>query len=158
MVPKPKVLFLCTGNACRSQMAEALLRSLAGDRFEALSAGSHPAGFIHPLAEDAMAAMNIPLDGARSKSWDEFSTDPVDVVITVCDAAAELCPTWPGTPIVAHWPLPDPVGHWGSEEDRQAFAAGIAQRLLTKIQGLIELDWSLDREELTRRLGFLGEI
>lgn len=140
-------------------MAEAILRHLAGDRFEALSAGSYPAGYVHPLAIEAMGQMNIPMEDPVSKSWDEFANAPVDVVITVCDAAAgETCPTWPGNPITAHWSLPDPAYHLGTEEERVEFALRVAQRLHTKIQGMIDLDWSADREELTKRLQFLGEI
>ena len=156
-----KVLFLCTGNACRSQMAEAILRHLGGEEFEAHSAGSHPAGFVHELAIEAMRNLNIPMDETRhvSKSWDEFADDPVEVVITVCDAAAgEACPIWPGDPLRAHWPLPDPAFHLGSDGARLNLALSVAQRLVTKIQGLIELDWSQDREEITGRLKFLGEI
>jgi arsenate reductase len=159
MTDKPKVLFLCTGNCCRSQMAEALLRHLGGDRFEAYSAGSHPAGFVHPLATEAMAGMNMSTDGQNSKSWNDFATTPVDVVITLCDAAAsETCPVWPGAPLTAHWSLPDPVGHFGSDEERTAFATAVAQRLRAKIEGLIKLDWSADPKELADRLRFLGEL
>jgi len=156
-----KVLFLCTGNACRSQMAEAILCHLGDEKFEAVSAGSHPAGFVHELAIEAMRSLNIPMDEARhvSKSWDEFADDPVAVVITVCDAAAgETCPVWPGGPLRAHWPLPDPVFHFGSDEARLNLALSVAQRLVTKIQGLVDMDWSLDREEIATRLKFLGEI
>jgi arsenate reductase len=143
-------------------MAEAILRHVAGGRFEALSAGSHPAGFVHPLAIEAMRQMEIPLEEHTSKSWDEFASaegGPVDVVITVCDnAAGEACPSWPGDPITAHWSLPDPVYHPGSEEERSDFALRVAQRLCTKIEGLIELEWTMDRAELSKRLAFLSEI
>ena len=156
---KINVLFLCTGNSCRSQMAEAMLRHLGGDRFEALSAGTHPAGFIHPLAIDAMRQSNIPLTDQRSKSWDEYAGIAVDAVITVCDAAAaQTCPVWPGSPLTAHWSLPDPVYHPGTDEQRLAFTLLIAERLRTKIEGLVALDWSGDRAELKQRLDFLGEI
>ncbi len=159
MADKRKVLFLCTGNSCRSQMAEAILRHLAGDRFEASSAGSHPAGFVHPLAIEAISRLDIALEEQTSKGWDEFKDTPVDVVITVCDeAAGETCPAWPVAPITAHWSLPDPVFHPGSEEERCEFALRVAQRLRTKIEALTELDWSMDRGELAKRLKFLGEI
>ncbi len=156
---KRKILFLCTGNSCRSQMAEAILRHLASDRFEAMSAGSRPAGFIHPLAIEVMRNMNVPLENPRSKSWDEFSDKPVDVVITVCDAAAGMvCPVWSGAPISAHWSVPDPSEHPGSEEERLEFALRVAERLRVKIEAFIDLDWSMNRDELAQRLGFLGEI
>jgi len=159
MPDKRKILFLCTGNSCRSQMAEALLRSLGGDRFEALSAGSHPAGFIHGLAIEAMARMNIDLDGHESKSWDTYAETPLDLVITVCDnAAGETCPTWPGSPLTAHWSLPDPAYHPGTDMDRIRFASRVAERLRMKIEGLIELDWSAPRPVIEERLRFLGEI
>ncbi len=140
-------------------MAEALLRHLGGDRFAAHSAGSHPAGFVHPLAVEAMRKLNVPFEQSTSKSWDEFAHVPMDVVITVCDAAArETCPNWPGDPIKAHWSLPDPVYHLGTDEERLAFAVLVAERVRTKIQAMVDLDWSADRAELQRRLAFLGEI
>lgn len=154
-----RVLFVCTGNSCRSQMAEAILRHLGGERFAAHSAGSKPAGFVHPLAVEAMARMNIPMEGAVSKSWDEFVDQPMDLVVTVCDnAAGEVCPVWPGSPHVVHWSLPDPAYYPGTRAERIEFALRVAQRLTTKIQGMIELDWSMDGAELDRRLVFLGEI
>ncbi len=155
-----KVLFLCTGNCCRSQMAEAILRRLGGERFEALSAGSHPAGFVYPLAIEAMQRLDVPIDEDQtSKSWDEFADVPVDAVITLCDAAAgESCPAWPGIPVRAHWSLPDPSSHFGTDSERLEFTLRVATRLRTKIEGLIDLDWSLPEDELTKRLQFLGEI
>ncbi len=157
--PRRRVLFLCTGNACRSQMAEAILRHLGGDRFESLSAGSHPAGFIHLLAELALERMNIPLAEQSSKSWDEFVDTPIDAVITLCDAAASLpCPVFPGTPIQAHWSMPDPTQQPGTDDQRTAFAMLVAQRLRAKIEAMVALDWNLPRAELEKRLRFLGEI
>lgn len=159
MSGKRKVLFLCTGNCCRSQMAEAILRHLGGDRFQALSAGSFPAGFVHPLTIEVLKQLDIPMGNQESKSWDEFADKPVDVVITVCDAAAEeTCPTWRGEPIAAHWSLPDPACLMASDEERLELALRVAQRLRAKIQGLVELDWSAERAELAKRLEFLGEI
>ncbi len=153
------VLFLCTGNSCRSQMAEALLRHLAGDRFTALSAGSHPAGFVHILAVDALRHLHIPLGKLESKSWDTFRDTHTDAVITLCDAAAaQECPAWPGSPIVAHWPLSDPAFHLGADDERVDFAIAVAKRLRHKIQAMIDLDWSLPREQLGMRLQALGDI
>ncbi len=159
MVEKRSVLFLCTGNACRSQMAEAILRHMAGDRFESCSAGSHPAGFVHPLAIEAMERKGISLEGHRSKSWDEFIGRPLDLVITVCDAAAGAgCPAWPERTTSVHWSLPDPANHPGTDQERRDLADRVADRLEEKITGMVGLDWSLDRSELIQRLNFLGEI
>lgn len=156
---KIAVLFLCTGNSCRSQMAEAMLRVDGGDRFEVYSAGSHPAGFVHGLAVDVMTAMDLPQDGLTSKSWDEFKYTPIDVTITLCDsAAAEQCPVWQGSPITAHWPLPDPAYHPGSEEERFDFAMTVGKRLRDKIQALVNLDFGADRKALQQQLDRIGEF
>jgi arsenate reductase len=118
------ILFLCTGNSARSIMAEALMNNLAvgQDRFRAYSAGSHPKGQVHPLALATLAEQHLPVDGYRSKSWEEFSQSDapkMDFVFTVCDdAAAEVCPVWPGQPTTAHWGIPDPAAVQGTEEDR----------------------------------------
>lgn len=140
-------------------MAEGMLRHLAGDRFTVYSAGSHPAGFIHPLAIDTLARMDISLDGHVSKSWDVYANTPMELVITVCDnAAGETCPVWSGAPLQAHWPLPDPVYQAGSAAEQLEFASRIAQRLRTKIEGLIEIDWTATSHTIEDRLKFLGEI
>ena len=140
-MPAPyRVLFLCTGNCCRSQMAEALLRHLGGDRFIAHSAGSDPAGFVHPLAINAMAEMGISVEGQRSKSWDEFADEPHDIVLTLCDSAAGApCPTWPGHPATAHWGLPDPSFARGGDKDRLAAAMTVARQLRNRIERMTAL-------------------
>ena len=140
-------------------MAEAILRHVGEDCFEAFSAGCDPAGFVHPLAVEAMRRMDISMDGHVSKSWDEFAQTPIDVVITLCDhAAKETCPVWAGNPVTAHWSLPDPAYHPGTEDDRIEFTVRVVQRLRAKIEGLVNLDWPVDPAELSRHLGFLGEI
>jgi arsenate reductase len=140
-------------------MAEAMLRHFGGDRFEAYSAGSHPAGFVHALATEALMRMNVPIDTFISKSWDEYAHKKMDAVITLCDAAAdEPCPVWPGDPIRAHWSLPDPVAHPGTDRERLDFAITIAGRLETKILAMIGLDWSLPKERLQEQITRLGEI
>ena len=103
-----RVLFLCTGNAARSQMAEALANNFHGDAIEAVSAGSRPAGFVHPLAIRAMAEIGIDISDAESKSAAKFIDQQFDAVVTVCDSAAQDCPNWPGAKRIEHWPIEDP--------------------------------------------------
>lgn len=116
---KPKVLFLCTGNSARSQMAEGLLRHLGGGRFEAASAGTRPAG-LNPLAVRAMSEIGIDISHHRSKSVEEFAGHGIDWLITVCDAAREACPVFPGARSTLHWSIDDPAAAQGSEEERLA--------------------------------------
>jgi arsenate reductase (thioredoxin) len=105
---KKKVMFLCTGNAARSQMAEAIANAFHGDVIEAVSAGSRPAGWVHPLAIQAMAAKGVDIRDAESKGANKFLNQPFDVVVTVCDSAAADCPNWPGAKRIEHWPIVDP--------------------------------------------------
>ena len=106
------VLFLCTGNSSRSILAEAILNHRGRPNFRAFSAGSHPAGRVHPHAAKQLESAGLPVEGLRSKSWDEFAkpgAPQMNFVFTVCDAAAaEVCPVWPGQPVTAHWGIPDP--------------------------------------------------
>ena len=106
---KKRILFLCTGNAARSQMAEGLARAFHGDAIEAVSAGSRPAGWVHPLAIRALAEIGIDHSDATSKSAEAFLEQPFDVVVTVCDSAAHDCPTWPGAKRIEHWSIEDPT-------------------------------------------------
>ncbi len=112
-----RVLFLCTGNSARSQMAEGWLRHLAGDRFDACSAGTHPSA-VNPLAIAVMRERDIDISHHRSKSLNEFLGQPFDFVITVCDQAAEACPTFPGPARRRHWSFPDPAAAPGDEAER----------------------------------------
>lgn len=154
-----RVLFICTGNACRSQIAEALLHHFGGPAFEAHSAGTRPAGFVHGLALDALGKLGIPLLFAESKGVEQFEKERLDIIVTLCDfAAAQPMPPWLGDPLTAHWPLPDPVMHAGSEEDRQALALTVANRLKAKIGALMRMDRSAPREMLLAELKRLGEI
>jgi len=115
MTTKPSVLILCTGNSCRSHLAEGLLRQAAGDLFEVHSAGSKPAGYVHPLAIRAMQEIGIDLSAHRSKSMNEFLTTPIETVITVCGNADQACPIFPGQVNRHHWPFDDPAHATGSE-------------------------------------------
>ena len=116
---KKRVLFLCTGNAARSQMAEALANAFHGDAIEAVSAGSRAAGFVHPFAILAMADLGVDITAAESKSAKPFLDQPFDVVVTVCDSAAKDCPTWPGAGRIEHWPIEDPS--WGPDDPATRF-------------------------------------
>ena len=117
---KPTILVLCTGNSCRSHLAEGLLRAAAGDLFNVESAGSKPAGYVHPLAIKAMAEIGIDISGHRSKHMNEFSAQTVETVITVCGNADQACPIFPGQVNRHHWPFVDPAHATGTEEEQLA--------------------------------------
>ena len=155
------VLFLCTGNSARSIMAEAYMNSLPEKRFKAYSAGSHPGGTVNPYALDVLRTARIPVEGLRSKSWDEFAAPgapKMNFVFTVCDnAAGEVCPIWPGQPMTAHWGVPDPSAVEGTESERR-FAFADTHRMLYQRIGIfvnLPLD-SLDKLSLQRRLDDIG--
>ncbi len=134
-----RVLFLCTGNSARSQMAEGLLRHLAGDRFEVASAGTHPAG-LHPLAAAAMREIGIDISNHRSKSVDAFVSKDFDYAITVCDHARESCPVLPGARRMLHWSFEDPAAAAGSVEERMAVFRRVRDALATRIQQFLSTD------------------
>lgn len=115
---KPTVLILCTGNSCRSHLAEGILRAAAGDILNVASAGTKPAGFVHPLAVKVLAEIQIDATAHRSKSLDEFLEQSVETVITVCGRAEQACPTFPGQVRRFHWPFDDPAHAEGTEEDK----------------------------------------
>lgn len=117
---KPTLLVLCTGNSCRSHLAEGLLRAAAGDLFEVASAGSKPAGYVHPLAIDVMKEIGIDISGHRSKHLSEFLDQNVETVITVCGNADQVCPIFPGQVNRHHWPFDDPAHATGTEEEKLA--------------------------------------
>ena len=118
-----KALVLCTGNSCRSIMAEALINHLGAGIYTAESAGSKPAGYVHPRSIETLKRHGVEISEPRSKSWDEFAAQRFDTVITVCDQAAnESCPVFPGNPHKLHWSIPDPANAQGSDEElTQAF-------------------------------------
>ena len=117
---KPTILVLCTGNSCRSHLAEGLLRAAAGDLFEVASAGSKPAGYVHPLAIEVMKEIGVDISGHRSKHLNEFLDQNVETVITVCGNADQVCPIFPGQVNRHHWPFDDPAHATGTEEEKLA--------------------------------------
>ncbi len=117
---KPLILILCTGNSCRSHFAEGILRRALGDDWEVASAGSKPAGYVHPLAIRAMAELGVDISAHRSKHLDEFLTRPVETVITVCGNADQACPMFPGQVNRHHWGFDDPAHATGTEEEQLA--------------------------------------
>lgn len=133
---KKRILFLCTGNAARSQMAEGLANSFHSDVLEAVSAGSHPAGWVHPNAIRAMAAIGIDIHDAESKGADRFADEPFDVVVTVCDSAAKACPSWPNAKRIEHWSIEDPS--WAPEGEQYASFVETRDDLERRIDGLVE--------------------
>lgn len=128
-----RVLFLCTHNSARSQMAEALLRHVGGDHFEVYSAGTEP-GRVHPLAIKAMDDIGLDISGHTSKSLNGFIGDEFDYVITVCDQANESCPIFPGDPNRIHWSFPDPSAVEGTEEERLKAFADIRDQLRMRLR------------------------
>lgn len=156
-----KVLFVCTHNAARSIMAEALLNHLGRGRFEAWSAGSHPDGVVDPMALSTLAALHIPVAGCRSKDWSEFAAagaPAMDFVFTVCDkAAGEVCPVWPGQPLSAHWGVADPRAFQGSDHARERLYRDVALVLRRRIELMLALPLSsLDRLSLLREIKDIG--
>jgi arsenate reductase len=155
------VLFICTGNSARSILAEAILSREGKGHFRAYSAGSQPKGQVHEYAIDLLKRMNYPVNGLRSKSWDEFAgpgAPPLDFAFTVCDnAAGEVCPVWPGQPMTAHWGLADPAAVDGSEAEKRAAFADAFRMLNNRISIFVNLPIaSLDRLALKRRLDEIG--
>ena len=125
-MPKKKILFLCTGNAARSQMAEGLARAFHSDKADFVSAGSRPAGWVHPLAIQALNDLGIDASGQTSKSAQEFLDDEFDIVVTVCDSAAKDCPMWPGAKRIEHWPIEDPS--WGDDDPATRYGRFLVTR------------------------------
>jgi arsenate reductase len=156
------VLFLCTGNSARSILAEAILERLGAGRFRAHSAGSHPKGRVHPLALALLRERGYDTAGLRSKSWDEFAqpgAPALDFVFTVCDdAAAEVCPAWPGRPLTAHWGMPDPAALEGPEDARRRVFLRTYLELARRIELFTSLPVeALDRLSLKARLDEIGK-
>ncbi|MBX3298061.1 MAG: arsenate reductase ArsC [Acidobacteria bacterium] len=134
---KQSVLILCTGNSARSQMAEGLLRDMAGDRFDVESAGTVKS-FVRPQAIAAMAEIGVDISGHRSKCLDEFIETPFDYVITVCDNANESCPIFPGPAKRLHWPFEDPAAAVGSDEEILAVFRRVRDEIRSRLERFIE--------------------
>ena len=157
------VLFLCTGNSARSIMAEAIMNKEGAGRFKAFSAGSTPVGSVNAFALELLKAKGHPVETLRSKSWDEFSGSSsfdFDFVFTVCDnAAATVCPVWPGRPMTAHWGLDDPAAAAGSDADKHAAFAAAFDEIGNRVRAFMKLPLdSLDQSALQREIKALGEM
>ncbi|HYI08912.1 MAG TPA: arsenate reductase ArsC [Thermoanaerobaculia bacterium] len=135
---KKRILFLCTGNAARSQMSEGLANAFHGGVLEAVSAGSRPTGWVHPLAVRALGEIGIDHTAATSKSADQFINEPFDIVVTVCDSAAQDCPHWPGAKRIEHWPIEDPS--WGDDDPATRYDRFVETRneLQRRIEELVK--------------------
>jgi arsenate reductase len=155
------VLFLCTGNSARSILAESILRRDGGARFNVCSAGSHPKGTVNPFALKVLENYGYPIDGLRSKSWDEFTisgTSSMDFIFTVCDdAAGEQCPVWPGHPPTAHWGIDDPSNVQGTDIEKEAAFVTAFKYMKNRISLFLALPLdTLDHLALSSRLAEIG--
>ena len=153
------VLFVCTGNMCRSIMAEALLSHHGNDRVRVCSAGSHPAGVVHPLALKVLAELGIDASDARSKFWNEFAGQPFNTILTLCDSAAgETCPWFPDSVLRAHWGTRDPFTFIGNEEETLACFREVRDHLEARVQALLNLPLeTLNPDDLQRELAAIGQ-
>lgn len=156
------VLFLCTGNSCRSILAESILNRIGHGRFKVYSAGSHPTGTVNPYTLELLERFDHPMSDLRSKSWDEFTASDapqMDFVVTVCDqTAGEACPLWPGKPIMAHWGFPDPAKFTGTEDETRAFFIEIYGRINHALSIFVNLPFDkLDVDALKQALTAVGE-
>jgi arsenate reductase len=155
------ILVLCTGNSARSIIGEALFNTMGAGRFKAYSAGSHPTGKVNPFAIEQVQALGYPVEGLRSKSWDEFAAPgapELDFVITVCDkAAGEMCPLWPGQPVTAHWGFPDPAAVEGTDEVKRAAFTQTVHQIRNRVLLFLSLPLeTLDRMAIENRMRAIG--
>ena len=137
MTSKPAVLILCTGNSCRSHLAEGILRSLANDLLDVHSAGSKPVGHVHPMAIRAMAEIGIDISSHRSKHLNEFLHVPIETVITVCANTEQACPVFPGEVNRHHWPFDDPAHATGTEEEQFEFFRRVRDEINQVMQAYV---------------------
>ncbi len=157
------VLFLCTGNTARSILAESILSKEGAGRFRAFSAGSQPKGKVNPLALKVLTALDYPVEGLRSKAWDEFAKPgaPVmDFVFTVCDSAAsETSPVWPGQPMTAHWGIEDPATVEGTDIEKERAFSLAARFMKNRIAVFVNLPLaSIDKLLLSAKLRSIGDL
>jgi arsenate reductase len=157
------VLFLCTGNTARSILAEKILAKDGGGKFRAFSAGSHPKGVVNPFALKVLTDAGYPVDGARSKSWDEFAgadAPNMDFIFTVCDnAAGEECPFWLGHPMTAHWGVEDPAAVEGTDIEKERAFVTALRYLKNRISAFAAIPVDrLDRLTLAARLNEIGRM
>ena len=157
------VLFLCTGNTARSVLAEGILRKDGEGRFCAYSAGSQPKGTVNPFAIRTLVAHGYPVDGFRSKSWDEFDgagAPVMDFIFTVCDSAAgETCPHWPGNPVTAHWGIEDPASVEGPDWIKEAAFEKAFQFMHNRISAFVALPvHGIDQMSLKSKLHDIGSL
>ena len=131
---KPLILILCTGNSCRSHLAEGILRAAVGEAAEVASAGSDPAGYVHPMAVEVMKEIEIDISAHTSKHLDEFLQQEVHTVITVCGNADQACPIFPGQAEKHHWPFDDPAKATGSEEEIRAVFRRVRDEIRVKFE------------------------
>jgi arsenate reductase len=143
---KPTVLVLCTGNSCRSHLAEGILRAAAGEMLDVQSAGSKPAGYVHPLAVRVMREIGIDISGHRSKHLSEFLQQSVETVITVCGNADQACPVFPGQVNRYHWAFDDPAHTPGTEEEKLA----VFRRVRDEVRRVFEA-YAAGRRDQARR-------
>lgn len=134
------VLILCTGNSCRSQMAEAIWNHLAAGKWKAVSAGSRPSGYVHELALVALEESGLPTAGLTSKSSDLFQATPFDLVVTVCDNARDACPTWPAARQLVHWPFPDPADATGTRDEQLQVFRNVRDQIQQRIGDWLAAD------------------
>lgn len=157
------VLFLCTGNSARSVLGEVLINQLGQGRFKGFSAGSKPRGSVHPMTIEVLKEAELPTDGLRSKSWDEFAAPgapKMDFVFTVCDdAAAETCPIWPGQPMSAHWGIEDPAAAEGPDFQRRAAFENALRFMRNRVNAFINLPHAtIDQMTLRQKLAGIGTM
>ena len=152
-----KILYICTHNRCRSILSEAITNHFSNGKLQAFSAGSQPAGEVHPLSLKYLTEKGISTNSLKSQSWNDFESEQPDIVVTVCDSAAsEICPVWFGDTAKVHWGLPDPSKLQGNEEDKRNAFINVMQTIEKRVKKLLALNLEAlskaDRQDLLERL------